>query len=54
MLLLPRHRWQALHYRMRDLSFSQDPCLTDKSEACPSTLLRQVYTLFGTTVFQGG
>jgi hypothetical protein len=31
-----------------------DPWLTDKSEACPSTLLRSVYTLFGTTVFQGG
>jgi len=28
--------------------------LTDKSEACPSTLLRSVYTLFGTTIFQGG
>jgi hypothetical protein len=28
--------------------------LTDKSEACPPTLLRSVYTLFGTTVFQGG
>jgi hypothetical protein len=28
--------------------------LTDKSEARPSSLLRSVYTLFGTTVFQGG
>jgi putative transposase len=28
--------------------------LTDKSEARPHTLLRSVYTLFGTTVFQGG
>ena len=28
--------------------------LADKSEACPSTLLRSVYTLFGETVCQGG
>jgi uncharacterized membrane protein YphA (DoxX/SURF4 family) len=28
--------------------------LADKSEACPSTLLGSVYTLFGTTSFQGG
>jgi hypothetical protein len=28
--------------------------LTDKSEACPPTLLSSVYTLFGTTVYQGG
>src|SRR5215472_1952228 len=30
------------------------PWLTDKSEACPSRLLRSVYTLFGETVCQGG
>ena len=28
--------------------------LTDKSEACPATLRSSVYTLFGTTGFQGG
>jgi hypothetical protein len=27
--------------------------LTDKSEACPSTLLSSVYTLFGETACQG-
>jgi thiol-disulfide isomerase/thioredoxin len=36
----------------RRLSFQA--WLTDKSEACPSPLLRSVYTLFGTTGFQGG
>jgi hypothetical protein len=34
--------------------YSATSWLTDKSEACPHTLLRSVYTLFGTTVFQGG
>ena len=34
--------------------FSLLAWLTDKSEACPSTLLRSVYTLFGETVCQGG
>jgi hypothetical protein len=30
------------------------PWLADKSKACPSTLLSSVYTLFGSTGFQGG
>jgi nucleotide-binding universal stress UspA family protein len=39
---------------LNDLAHSQLTWLTDKSEACPPTLLRSVYTLFGTTVFHGG
>ena len=30
------------------------PWLADKSKVCPPTLLSSVYTLFGTTVCQGG
>ena len=33
---------------------SGETWLTNKSEACPPTLLSSVYTLFGTTVCQGG
>ena len=42
-VLTPRIDSQTLH-----------PWLADKSKVCPPTLLSSVYTLFGTTVFQGG
>jgi hypothetical protein len=44
----PPFGWTILH------SHCPEPWLTDKSEACPATLLSSVYTLFGTTGFQGG
>jgi hypothetical protein len=43
------------YHRIKKINFnSGEAWLTDKSEACSSPLRRSVYTLFGTTVIQGG